>query len=364
MRRALIFLAVLFLFTAPVLAEDALASFPPVELPEGIDKYLPEGLLDIDEDNFSSVFTVNGVFKILALILSDIFPDVIAAFTLIFGLVVISAVVHALKDTVKNDALKSVLDFVSVLAISAACFAFVEILLTNTEEFLTRMNIFMVSVVPTMAALIAADGGITTSVVFGTVLAGAVSLLEIVCTSFIMPMISALLTLTLSANICAGADISGFSGMLKRLITYLLSAVMAVLTCVLTFQSIIAKSADTAAVKGVKFVLGNAIPVVGGALSDAVTTVAGSLGVVKASAGVIFSVIICVIFAVPLLKLLVWKLMFELLGSLCTACSLKKEGAFFAGICDIVGFLIAVIASVSVFFIIALTAVSFSGGAK
>jgi stage III sporulation protein AE len=128
------------------------------------------------------------------------------------------------------------------------------------------------------------------------------------------------------------------------------------MSCVLAFQSVIAKSADTAAVKGVKFVLGNSVPVVGGALADAVGTLTSSLGLLKSTVGIVSAAIICLIFALPIIKLLIWKLAFDASSAISSALSLKKESKFFAEMGDIVGFLAAISASVAVFFIIALTA--------
>lgn len=361
----IVFFIVLLLFSVPVFAEENGAELPQGNVPEEISKYLPDGLLDISTENFSSVFSIKGTLKTLISVFSDIFPEAMAAFMMLFGLVVISSVIHSLKDSVMSEPLSYVLDFVSVLAIASASFIFIKTLFENFSTFLSQVNTFMIAVIPTMSALIAAEGGVSSSLVFGTVLAAVVSVLEIICTSVIFPMTSALLCVSVTSNVCGDIDISGFSKLIKNIITYVLSAVMLVLTCVLTFQSIIAKSADTAAVKGVKFVLGNAIPIVGGALSDAVTTIAGSLGVVKAATGVVSAVVLCVMLSVPVIKLLVWKLAFDALSSVSAAFSLKKEGTFFKDMSEIVGFLAAIMASIAVFFIVALTAVSFStGGAR
>ena len=150
--------------------------------------------------------------------------------------------------------------------------------------------------------------------------------------------------------------LGGFSVLIKNSVKTVLSFCAVSMGLVLAFQSVIAKSADTAAVKGVKFVLGNAVPIVGGALADAAGTLTTSLGLLKSTVGIASAAVICLIFALPIIKLLLWKLMFDASCAVATAFSLKKESAFFAEMSEIVGFLAAVGASIAIFFIIALTA--------
>ena len=214
----------------------------------------------------------------------------------------------------------------------------------------------MVAVIPVVSALMLSAGEVSGSMVFGTVLSVAVTFLETVCTSLVLPMLSALLCIYTSAKACIDVDMGGFARLVKSSLTSVLTFCTVLMGCVLAFQSVIAKSADTAAVKGVKFVLGNAVPVVGGALADAVGTLASSLGLLKSTVGVVSAAVICLIFALPVLKLLVWKLVFDASGAIASAFALKKESAFFLEMSEIVGFLAAISASVAVFFIIALTA--------
>ena len=150
--------------------------------------------------------------------------------------------------------------------------------------------------------------------------------------------------------------LSGFAGLIKSAMRTVLSFCTVGMGCVLAFQSVIAKSADTVAAKSIKFVLGNSIPVVGGALADAAGTLTTSLGLLRSTVGVVSAAVICLLFALPIIKLLLWKLLFDATGAIASAFSLRKEGVFFSEMSEIVGFLAAASASVAIFFIIALTA--------
>ena len=351
-----LFCALFFFALSPAcFAEESLPEAD-IEIPEGLEEYIPNDVYSSSPEEIISSFTFNNAMKTLISLAEKVLPEVMEAFLGILGLIIVSAVMAALRESVASKAFAALLEYVSVLCIAAATFNFVSSLFAEFEAFISRVNSFMVAVIPVVSAIMLSGGEVSSSLVFSTVLSGAVTFLEALCTSLVLPMLSALLCVYTSAKVCGEADLGGFAKLLKGALSSVLTLCVAVMGCVLAFQSVIAKSADTAAVKGVKFVLGNAVPVVGGALADAVGTLASSLGLLKSTVGIVSAAVICLLFALPVLKLLAWKLVFDAAGAISSAFSLKKESSFFGEMSEIVGFLAAVSASVAVFFIIALTA--------
>ena len=329
-----------------------------IEIPEAAQDYISSDMYSASPEEILSSFTLGNALKTALSVLEKIFPQAMEAFLGVLGLLIISSVMAALRESVASAAFGSLLEYISVLCTASAVFSFISALFAEFEAFILQVNGFMTAVIPVVSALMLSGGEVSASLAFGTVLSGAVTFLEAICTSLVLPMLSALLCVYTCAKICGGAELSGFASLIKNTLASALSFCVVLMGCVLAFQSLIAKSADTAAVKGVKFVLGNAVPVVGGALADAVGTLASSLGLLKSTVGIVSAAVICVLFALPVLKLLVWKLVFDASGAVAAALALKKESAFFGEMSEIVGFLAAVSASVAVFFIIALTAVT------
>ena len=365
MRRFLLafLLALLFLYSFGVCAFAQELSVPITEndVPENAAEYLPKELFTADANGFLELFTVKNVLKTVVSMLKGVFPDAMRAFFRFLGLMIISSVMSALRKSVASQSFGAFLEYVSVLCVAAASFSFIDGLFAEFETFIKQVSTFMLAIIPTMSALMLSSGEVSSSLVFGAVLSGVTSLLEFLCASAVIPMLKALLCVYTSANICVAGDLSYFAKLIKNTVTYTLTTITVIMTCVLTFQSVIAKSADTAAVKGVKFVLGNTVPIVGGALADAVGTVASSLGMVKSATGILGAVVICALFAAPVIKLMVWKTVFDAAGAVGSALSLKKERDFFAGMGEITSFMAALVSSVAVFFIIALAAAAFGG---
>ncbi len=365
MRRLCAFFAAILLafsfFGVRVGAEELSPPLTEGDVPDEAMEYLPGELFSADADTFLELFTTKNVLKTALDIIKSVFPEAMEAFLALLGLMIISAVLAALRESVVSPGFGAFLEHVSVLCTASASFVFMEALFAEFETFAEQVNTFMLAVIPAMSALMLSAGEVSSSLVFGGVLSGVTALLEFICTSAVLPMLKALLCVYTSAKICGACDLSSFAKLLKNVVTYTLTTMIVIMTCVLTFQSVIAKSADTAAIKGVKFVMGNTIPVVGGALADAVGTVASSLGMLKSTTGVLGAVVLCVIFAVPVLKLIVWKTVFDAASAVGSALSLKKESEFFANMSEIVAFLAGLMASIAVFFIIALTASAVGG---
>ena len=350
---------VIIVFGAPFChAEEAETPLPEVdiEIPEGLGEYITPEIFSSTPEEIISSFSFSNVAKLALSAAEKVFPEIMSAFLGLLGLIIVSAVMAALRESVTSGAFGALLEYVSVLCVASAVFSFVSSLFSEFTGFILQINSFMVSVIPAVCALMLAGGEVTRSLIFGTVLSGAVTLLEALCTSLILPMLSALLCVNTGAKICGGEMLGGFSGLIKNAMRTVLSFCAVGMGCVLAFQSVIAKSTDTAAVKGVKFLLGNAVPVVGGALADAAGTLTSSLGLLKSTVGIVSAAVICLLFALPIIKLLLWKLLFDTASAISTAFSLKKESAFFKEMSEIIGFLAATGASVAIFFIIALTA--------
>lgn len=352
----LIFLLFLFSLAPPIFAADESLPEVDIEIPGEVSEYVTPEIFSASPEEIMSSFTFGNVMKTALSVAEKIFPEIMEAFLGILGLIIISAVLAALRESVASDAFGALMEYVSVLCTAGAVFNFVGTLFAEFEAFIAQINSFMLSVIPALSALMLASGQVTGSLVFSAVLSGAVTVLETLCASLVLPLLSALLCVNTCAKICGGDMLSGFSALIKSSVKTVLSFCTVGMGLVLAFQGVIAKSADTAAVKGVKFVLGNAVPVVGGALADAAGTLTSSLGLLRASVGIASAAVICLIFALPIIKLLLWKLVFDGASAVAHALSLKKESGFFSEMSEIVGFLAAVGASIAIFFIIALTA--------
>mgnify|MGYP000346785218 CR=1 FL=1 len=171
------------------------------------------------------------------------------------------------------------------------------------RETIAKMDDFSGLLLPAMATLTAATGGVSGA----AVRQGA----TVLCSSLLIRGIDGLLVPLLYAYIAAccahaalGSDgLKKLAALIKGTIVFLLTAGLLVFVGYLTASGAIAGSADAAAVKAAKMTISRAIPVVGGILSDAAETVLAGAGVLRGTVGVVGMLVVLAICLTPFLQL-------------------------------------------------------------
>ena len=110
-------------------------------------------------------------------------------------------------------------------------------------------------------------------------------------------------------------------GLLKWLITILLSVVLLAFIAYLNLSGVISGGADAATVKAAKFTISNLVPVVGGVISDTAETLLAGASVLRNAAGVFGMLAVLGICVVPFLNLGVHYLMYKCTAALAATAS-------------------------------------------
>ena len=172
---------------------------------------------------------------------------------------------------------------------------------------------FMLAYIPVYAACAALGGHTLAASACHLSFFGAVEALGALLPLLLTPLLYAFLALGVAAS--AGDETLGrAAGLLQKAASWILGAGCAILSALLSIQTLIAQSAENVLSKTAKYVISSAIPVVGGVLSDALLAVKGSAGVLKAGVGVTGLVIVLAAFLPPLAELVCWSLCLRLGG--------------------------------------------------
>ena len=139
----------------------------------------------------------------------------------------------------------------------------------------------------------------------------------------------------------------------KRAAVFLCSAAGAVTCGVLSYQTVIAKAADGAAVKTVKFASSSFVPIIGSSLSESVSAVSSSISAVRGAAGAGGVVSIFVIVIPAVLSVVCSKLCMRVSSSVCSLLEADALCTFFDECNDVLSVLLSVTLTVSVVFSVA-----------
>ena len=339
------------------------------ELPSENDKY-PEEINELLPDDFkggSASEIVNGmsagkIIKVAVSAFRAVFPKTMKSVSAVMGLVIIASVVGVIRENTARTELKDILSYISAVCVCGAAYSVIGNVFSIVREYITAVGTILKLVIPSLCILGAASGSVTFSTVGGGIAYSAVALLESLCEGFVLPLIRICLCVSFGATALGNDALAGLSTSIKKTASMILSFIMLVFSFVLGINGIISASADGAAQKSVKFAASGTIPIIGGAVGDAVGSISASVAVVRSVVGGAGAAIILLASIGPVCMLGTYKLSFEFISTAANMLGLGRESKFLSEISGVSGFLMAILSCIGVFFIICLGLLAAVGG--
>ncbi len=158
--------------------------------------------------------------------------------------------------------------------------------ITAAQAYLTRLCGVMNLMTPVMEMLSLAGGGVTQGKVAVSGVMLAVTVIGNLNAGVLAPILHLLFVLSAAASVSGEMKFSAFPGALRRLFLRVWQIAVICFSFLLGSQSVLARGADSLAVRGAKFALGSMIPMAGSVLAEAFTTVTAGIGMVRTCAGI------------------------------------------------------------------------------
>lgn len=150
-------------------------------------------------------------------------------------------------------------------------------------------------------------------------------------------------------------SLSGITEGIKKCIQWILGLVMTFFVGLITVQSIIGVSADTVGIRTAKFMVSNFIPVIGSAISDAYTTVKGSIGLLRSGVGTFGIVILMLTILPPIITIIAFKISLSIGGFISDLMGVKKVSSLLKNTSSVLSISISLLVCFALMLIIATT---------
>lgn len=209
-----------------------------------------------------------------------------------------------------GDGLK-VVELAGALAVTTLTVSDMTTLIGLGRETIGRMDAFADLLLPTMAVLTAATGGVTGAAARQGVTVLFSDLLITAIDQLLVPLLYAYVAACCAHAALGNEGLQKLADLIKGTITFLLTTGVLIFVGYLTASGAIAGSADAAAVKAAKMTISRAVPVVGGILSDAAETVLAGAGILRGAVGVVGMLVVLAICLVPFLQLAIHYLTYK-----------------------------------------------------
>lgn len=272
-----------------------------------------EILKDLDMKSYVTEMVKSGkdqldISKFSKIVLSYFVKEVLAALQLMAMLLIlciISAFINNLNISFGEKEINNIAFF--------ACYALSIIILVKifmigvneTRTVIKELTDIMAAILPVLLALLAGSGGLTQAVVLDPVIIMVLNVSTRIIVDIIVPVILMVFALQFVNNISSEYKISKFTKLLQSSVMYIHGIVMTIFITVLTMRGIASKTFDEVALQTAKFAVDNFVPVVGGALSDAVTTVANYSLLLKNAVSSLGLVILIGVMLFPIIKIFI-----------------------------------------------------------
>lgn len=222
---------------------------------------------------------------------------------------------------------------------------------------------FMLSFVPIFASVLALSGHTITAPAMSALLLGATEVMAYLASFTVLPLMGGYLALSIGSGVSPLLNNSGIVDSVKKFSMWIMSLLATVFVGVLGIQTAVNSSADSVAIRTTKFIIGTSVPVTGGALSEAVSTISASMGLLRSSIGIYGVVALVFMFLPIVIELVLWRLTLMVNISLGELFSLSKTTGILRAVDAMLSVLLGVVLIVGGMFIISLSVIVAAGKA-
>ena len=355
MRRALLVIAVLILLL-PLHAGAEGVSDMYGALPDGVRDSLPDRLEnDISENGESAVASLGGgyIASLAASALKAAFACSVKPLAAVIGVLLLSALLNSAGAAAAGG---EAIGLSSAVSVTVTLFGAITPLFRLTSDTLSGIGLIMKGILPVMTGIYAMSGNVTAASVNSTWLMLLLTFLETLTESLLMPLLctcAGFIAVTTLSRFTGAPDMSGVSGGLKKALTFLLAAAGTVFTTVMAYQTALAKSADSVALRSLKFASGNMIPVIGGALGEAADGYLAGVSLIRSASGTLAAAAVISYVLPALLKIAVLRAGLSAVAAGAEIMGCGKEAAVVREAGEVLGIAVALICTASVLSVIA-----------
>ncbi|MEE0930335.1 MAG: stage III sporulation protein AE [Acutalibacteraceae bacterium] len=281
----------------------------------------------------------------------------------IMGVIMLVALIDSVKSTIASSSLISVLNSVAVLAVSIILIRPISQTIYYSATVIKISSDFMLIFVPIMVAIMLAMGQSVQGASNYTMVMGAGTVVSQISENILVPLLNIFMGMSVVSGISQKVNLNGFCELVNKVVKWVLTFTMSVFTAILTMQSFISSSADSAGTKATRFAINSFVPLVGGALSEAYQTVRGCMGMLKSGVGVFAILATGTVYLPSIISCVLWLVSINIAIALADVFNMGQIIKLLRSVAIVINVLIAILLCCMMIFIVSSTIMLIVGGA-
>lgn len=270
------------------------------------------------------------------------------------GLLVMCAVFKQYRAS-RRDGDNDLLAHCMMLVFALIGFEALAGLFADAASYFGQIHAAVTAALTTLTALSVMRGAVQSAAAAATGMALFLAAAETVCSGVLFPFLRVCTGLSLASAVGAGEAPAQLSGLLRKQFLWLVGGLMTLLCAVLSYQTVLARASDSVTMRAVRFTLSGAVPIIGGAVGEAASTVAAGFSLAGKTVGILGIAAILWQILPTLLSVYLTRLVFAVSASIARMLDMKGEEGVLGECASIAGFLLAVLAAAAVLYILMLT---------
>lgn len=266
-------------------------------VPEEAADYIKENNISADGTGIAEI-TLNDIFENIIDEISSSLKRPAAMFSSLLAVIILGSV---LKNLVSGNSasLNHTFSLICSLTSTVIISTYLSSILADINNAISSASNFSLTYIPVIAGIIAVGGHTSTAAIYTSVMMIGVQVLTQITVNILFPVTSCLIGISAAGGLNKDLKIDKLGDGLRKAIIWALGLIMTIFIGFLTLQSGISASADSLSLRAARFAVSTGVPFVGGAVSDALSTVKTSIEMLKSGVGS-FGIIIgcCVLFPV------------------------------------------------------------------
>lgn len=297
-------LALFCLFAPTVLAEDE------TDIEKQTEEYYSDTIEQIRqlgkeaglEDSEDIPVEELSVGRVLGYVSDSFMSALKAPLRLLFYLLATLVGIKLLSSFSGESGLSKIYNTVSVVIIAVLILQPMLSLIQRMMNLVDQVANFVYGFVPVFTGVVISSGQIVSGTAYSAIMIGAAQAFSALMNTTLMPFICAFTSFGMVGVLHPGMNLHSLQSTIKNGVSFCLVLLTTIFVGLFSLQNIVGHATDAQTLKAAKLVFSSTIPIVGGAISDAVATIGGCLHVLKASAGAVGVGSLILIFAPILIE--------------------------------------------------------------
>ena len=295
------------------------------ELESSIDSDIREKLKDMGLEDFEpeSIFNVSldSISKFFSDTLKEKLVNNSKLFFELLGVILLAGIILSiLTDDDKSDFLEIIVMIVVVLSSVRA----VSVTLPAVISALEASKKFMLSFVPVYTLIVSFGGNPSGALTYNTLVLGFAEIVSALITTNITNFMGVFFCLGISFSFNSSINISRIISGVNKIFSTIIGFAASVFTGFLSLKSILSVSIDSVSVKGIRFLISSMIPIIGSSISEAYSSLIGSINLIKGSVAIV-GILVIIIINIPIIfDVLTYYIIFNLISYVADSLAVKR----------------------------------------